>query len=143
MRYLFASSNEADIIVPMNQQLIHDEGHRNSMSRIQLRDRMFDWLSGDYQAVIFEDNADIVGYALYIPEPEYIYLRQLFVIQERRREGIARRALEWLWANAWTDTRQLRIDVLVGNKSAQEFWRSVGFTEYCITMEAQSPNTTP
>jgi len=29
---------------------------------------------------------------------------------------------------------------LIENKAAREFWRSVGFREYCVTMEAQPPN---
>jgi GNAT superfamily N-acetyltransferase len=52
-----------------------------------------------------------------------------------RRRGIARRALEWLRHNAWGVRARVRIDVLVGNHSAVEFWRSVGFTDYCLTME--------
>jgi len=72
---------------------------------------------------------------LYRVEPEHIYLRQLFVQPEMRRRGIARRALEWLRQNAWGVRARVRIDVLVGNHSAIEFWRSVGFTDYCLTME--------
>jgi len=37
--------------------------------------------------------------------------------------------------NAWGVRARVRIDVLVGNHSAIEFWRSVGFTDYCLTME--------
>jgi GNAT superfamily N-acetyltransferase len=59
----------------------------------------------------------------------------LFVQAEMRRRGIARRALEWLRRNAWSVRPRVRIDVLVGNHSGMEFWRSVGFTDYCLTME--------
>lgn len=101
---------------------------------------MSNWLRGDYEAVIFEENTVAVGYALFKREPEFVYLRQLFVVPERRRQGIGRHALAWLWANAWAQVSRLRIDVLVGNTDGREFWRSVGFSEYCVTMEALSPN---
>ena len=55
MQYRFATGEDAALLAPLNQQLIHDEGHHNSMT-------------------------------------------------------------------------------------LAEFWRSVGFREYCVTMEAQPPN---
>jgi GNAT superfamily N-acetyltransferase len=121
----------------MNLQLIRDEEHRNPMGISQLSERMAGWLQSEYQAVLFEENGTPVGYALFRLEPEFVYLRQLFVVPEQRRRGVARDALRWLWANAWADAPRLRIEVLVGNASGREFWRSVGFTEYCITMEAK------
>jgi len=140
MHYRFASAKESDLIAPMNLQLIKDEGHRNHMDIPQLSERMAGWLQGEYQAVLFEDNDTPVGYALFRLEPEFVYLRQLFVVPEHRRRGVARNALRWLWDYAWPNVPRLRIDVLVGNVSGREFWQSVGFTEYCITMEAASPN---
>ena len=122
-------------MAPMNAQLIRDEGHRNAMTVPQLAERMTDWLKAEYRACVFELESKAIGYALYRFEPEYIYLRQLFVQPEMRRRGIARRALEWLRQNAWTVRPRVRIDVLVGNQPGIEFWRSVGFTDYCLTME--------
>jgi GNAT superfamily N-acetyltransferase len=119
----------------MNAQLIRDEGHRNAMTMPQLVERMTEWLKTGYQAFLFELEGKTVGYALYRLEPEYVYSRQLFVQPEMRRRGIARHALEWLCENAWGVRARVRIDVLVGNHSAIEFWRSVGFTDYCLTRE--------
>ena len=139
MRYRFASLEDAEQLAQMNLQLIADEGHRNPMGIRQLAERMTQWLQGEYQAVLFEDDNTPVGYALFKREPEYVYLRQLFVVLERRRQGIASHALSWLWTNAWQSVPRLRIDVLVGNEAGRAFWRSSGFTEYCITMEASAP----
>lgn len=139
MRYRFASTQDSEQLARMNLQLIADEGHRNPMGIAQLAERMAGWLRGGYQAVLFEMNHTPVGYALFRHEPEFVYLRQLFVVPEHRRQGIASTALGWLWANAWPHAPRLRIDVLVGNLAGQEFWRSAGFTEYCITMEASAP----
>src|SRR6267378_5789680 len=101
VRFRAASVADASVIAPMNAQLIRDEGHRNAMTVPQLAERMTDWLNTEYQACLFELESKVIGYALYRVEPEYIYLRQLFVQPEMRRRGIARRALEWLRQNAW------------------------------------------
>lgn len=141
MRYRLASPEDSEQLAQMNLRLIADEGHRNPMGIPQLAERMAGWLRGEYQAVLFEEYNTPVGYALFRHEPEFVYLRQLFVVPARRRQGIARNALSWLWANAWQSMPRLRIDVLVGNAAGREFWHSVGFTEYCITMEASAPKT--
>lgn len=135
VRYRAASVADASAIAPMNAQLIRDEGHRNSMTVPQLAARMAEWLKSDYQAHLFELDSKAIGYALYRFEPDHTYLRQLFVAPEMRRRGVGRNALEWLRMNAWKDRPRVRIDVLVGNRSGIEFWRSVGFTDYCLTME--------
>ena len=140
MRYRFASANDSDLIAPMNLQLIQDEGHHNAMDIPQLAARMSGWLNGEYQAVLFEEKDIPVGYALFRFEPEFVYLRQLFVAAEHRRRGVARDALRWLWDHAWADAPRLRIEVLAGNVSGREFWQSVGFTEYCVTMESAPPS---
>lgn len=137
VRYRPATVDDADLLASMNARLIRDEGHRNIMSVQQLTKRMSDWLADEYQACVFEIEEGPIGYALYRNEPEYVYLRQLFVQPQLRRRGIARRALVWLRQNAWGSRPRVRIDVLVGNKTGIEFWRSVGFTDYCITLERE------
>jgi GNAT superfamily N-acetyltransferase len=119
--------------------LIRDEGHRNPMNIDQLTARMAGWLAGEYRAVLFEDGDAAIGYALYRREPQFVYLRQMYIVPQRRRQGVGRAALRWLWRNAWSDAPRLRIDVLVNNESGCAFWRSVGFEDYCITMEAEPP----
>src|SRR5213596_1420192 len=101
MNYRFAMPEDAALLAPLNQQLICDEGHRNPMNVAQLTERMAGWLRGEYQAVVFEERSSPIGYALFRREPEYIFLRQLFVLPEQRRKGVARNALTWLWRNAW------------------------------------------
>lgn len=135
-----AGIDDAETLARMNHQLIRDEGHRNPMDVIQLTDRVRQWLNGGYSAVLFESQQTAIGYALFRQEPDYVYLRQSFVRPEYRRQGIGRNAIHWLWQSAWSDTNRLRIDVLVGNTIGREFWASVGFRDYCITMEAEKPN---
>jgi predicted acetyltransferase len=136
MTFRLASPVDADIIAAMNSQLIRDEGHRNPMSLFELRDRMASWLRGEYEAIIFEQEGTAIGYALFRRAPEFVYLRQFFVVPAHRRHGVGREALSWLWSNGWSSAQRLRVDVLVDNAVGREFWRKVGFAEYCVTMEA-------
>lgn len=49
----FAADSDLDLLAEWNYQLIQDEGHRNPMTVPELRERMRDWLAGEYQAMIF------------------------------------------------------------------------------------------
>lgn len=81
----------------------------------------------------------IAGYALFRREGDLVTLRQLFVVADRGRQGLAREALGWLWQNAWRDVRSLRVEVLIGNTSAEDFWRAVGFGDSGLILESASP----
>jgi len=126
------------LLAEMNQQLIRDERHRDKMTLPRLRERMSDWLRGEYKAVIFRRGPQTVGYALYREEPQWIYLRQLFVKAEMRRKGIGREAISWLKENVWKDSKIIRVEVLTGNPQGISFWKAVGFKDYCITMEIEN-----
>ena len=93
------------------------------------------WLSGEYRAVIFEDTREVVAYGLYREEPDLIYLRQLFVVGHRRRQGIGRRAMEVFRSQIWPKDRRLTVEVLVANQGGVAFWRSVGYTDYALSLE--------
>jgi predicted acetyltransferase len=98
---------------------------------------MQQWLSSEYEATLFEQEGETLGYALFRHDAEWVYLRQFFVCRSWRRRGVGRRAIEWLKQNVCHGER-LRIDVLVDNTTAIAFWRSVGFVDYCLTMESES-----
>jgi GNAT superfamily N-acetyltransferase len=139
MKYRFATVSDARVLASMNHRLIRDEGHRNAMSVAELAERMAGWLAGEYQAVLFEEGQETVGYALFRPDSEWVYLRQFFVQPEKRRMGIGRAAMRWLLENAWYHAPRIRLDVLVGNTSGIAFWRSLGFADYCLTLEKPLP----
>jgi ribosomal protein S18 acetylase RimI-like enzyme len=138
MRYRFASPADVPVLAAMNEELIRDEGHHNQMTRAELERRMAGFLDGGYTAVLFEEpGAPAAGYALYRMEPGYAYLRQFFVAHEHRRRGIGRAAFNWLRENPWRERPRIRLEVLVGNQRGIRFWRSVGFEDYCLIMEAE------
>jgi predicted acetyltransferase len=80
-----------------------------------------------------------VAYALFREEPQEIYLRQLFVVRSRRRQGLGRRAMEILRSEVWPKNKRLTVEVLVANKAAVEFWRSVGYLDYSVKLEILPP----
>jgi ribosomal protein S18 acetylase RimI-like enzyme len=140
LEYHIANETNLDILAQWNHQLIRDEGHRNQMTVSQLRDRMREWLSGDYTAVIFDKDGKTVAYALFRENENEFYLRQLFVKREKRHQGIGKEAVGILKEGIWTKSKRLTVDVLSGNKQGIAFWRSVGYKDYCLTLEIM-PNT--
>jgi predicted acetyltransferase len=105
------------------------------MNEAQLAERMRGWLDGEYEASLFKCEGETVGYALYREDPDAIYLRQLFICRDCRRKGLGRFAFRIL-SQQWKSKRAIvRLDVLSGNDVAKEFWRALGFRDYCVTME--------
>lgn len=135
MTFRLATPDDCPLLAELNHQLIRDEGHRNRMTVPELEQRMKGWLASEYAAVLFEDGAEVVAYALYREQSEEIYLRQLFVVRDRRRQGIGQKAVEILRSKIWPRDKRLTVDVLVQNTGAIAFWRAVGFQDYCLTLE--------
>jgi predicted acetyltransferase len=138
-----ATERDIELIGRLNHELIRDEGHYNPMSAPELVERMSQWLAGDYTAILFEENGAVVAYALYGDNPEEVHLRQLFVVRDRRREGIGRRSIEILRSEIWPKTKRLTVDVLVHNEPALAFWRAVGYRDYSLTLEIVPGVVTP
>jgi predicted acetyltransferase len=135
MTHRQANLNDCALLAELNHQLIRDEGHRNKMTVPELKQRLKDWLASEYAAVIFEDCEEVISYALYYEQPEEIYLRQLFVARNRRRQGIGRQAFEILRSKIWPANKRLTVEVLVKNEAAVAFWRAVGCKDYSLKLE--------
>jgi ribosomal protein S18 acetylase RimI-like enzyme len=130
-----ATLNDCAQLAELNHQLIRDEGHRNRMTVPELEERMERWLAAEYSAVLFEDQGQVVACAVYRLQPTEIYLRQLFVVRHRRRQGIGRQAMEMLRSRVWPKNRRLTVEVLVQNAAAVAFWRSLGYRDYSLKLE--------
>jgi predicted acetyltransferase len=135
MNFRRATLNDCALLAELNHQLIRDEGHRNKMTVPELEQRMKGWLASEYAAVLFENDGEVVAYALYREQPEEIYLRQLFVVRNQRRKGIGREAVKILRSKIWPKNQRLTVEVLVQNEAAVAFWRAVGYKDYCLTLE--------
>jgi predicted acetyltransferase len=138
MRHRFATRADAQILGALNYQLIQDEGHRNQMSISELVSRLDEWLAGAYRASIFEDDTEILAYALYREEIDQIYLRQFFVQRQHRRSGIGRQCMKMLVYQIWSKDKRITVAVLCHNQAGIAFWRAVGFTDYCLTLEREA-----
>jgi predicted acetyltransferase len=130
-----ATLDDCALLAELNHQLIRDEGHRNKMTVPELEQRMKDWLASEYAAVIFENDGEVIAYALYREQPEEIYLRQLFVARNRRRKGAGREAVNILRTKIWPANKRLTVEVLVQNATGVAFWRAVGYKDYCLKLE--------
>jgi GNAT superfamily N-acetyltransferase len=135
LEYRVATIADADLLAQWNHQLIQDEGHRNCMTVPELADRMRGFLASEYKAVIFARDGSDVAYALFRESASEIYLRQLFVCRDSRRQGIGRAAVGLLRSQVWPGDKRLTVEVLVANEAAVAFWRSVGFVDYALTLE--------
>ena len=138
-----ASESDLGLLAEWNHQLIRDEGHRNPMTIPELAERMRNWLRSEYRAVLFSDrNNEPVAYALFKTEGALIYLRQLFVRRDRRRSGVGRGAFAILRREIWPIGVRLTVDVLCQNEGGIAFWRSLGYRDYCLTLEIMPPTRT-
>ena len=76
-----------------------------------------------------------VAYALFRENEKEIYLRQLFVRRDKRNKGLGKNAIMLLRKEIWPKSKRLTADVLSGNKAGIKFWHSVGYKDYCLTLE--------
>ena len=134
-----ATIDDVPLLARMNRELVEDEQHRNRFrSDAWLEKRMSSFLAGDYTAVIFELDGEAVAYALFRDHPDHddtLYLRQIFVRRERRRQGVGRTAVRMLRGQIWPQDKRITTEVLVGNQVARQFYAAVGFRPYCMELE--------
>jgi len=135
MKWRYATVEDSQALGEMNLRLIQDEKHRNPMTVPQLVQRMRDFLCGSYKAVIFSDDSEIFGYALFHPQEDFLYLRQFYIERHRRREGNGRAATKILMNEVFPPEQRLVVTVLTTNPDALAFWRAVGFADYCTSLE--------
>jgi ribosomal protein S18 acetylase RimI-like enzyme len=136
LTFRHANVDDSALLARLNQQLLQDENHRNQkMTIADLEERMRGWLASEYAAVFFELEGAVVAYVLYREQPAEIYLRQLFVDRNRRRQGLGREAMEILRTRIWPRDKRLTVDVLVQNTAAIAFWRAVGYRDYYLALE--------
>jgi ribosomal protein S18 acetylase RimI-like enzyme len=139
LKFRLAKMADVPLLAGMNRQLVEDERHRNRFKSDQwFEERMAGFLSGTYDAVLFELSGEVVAYALYTNHPGHsdtIYLRQIFVDRAHRKHGIGRQAMQILEGEIWPKEKRLTVEALAHNRVALDFYRSVGFREYSIELE--------
>ena len=134
MRHRVAGEGDLDRLAAWNRELIEDERAATPLDVAQLRERMRGFLAGPYRALIFEEDGEPVGYALYRPDEDGVHVRQLFVARGRRRRGVGRRIVERLCDDVFPRGARVTVEVLVHNGAALAFWRAAGFADHAIAL---------
>ena len=116
MTWREATVADCRLLGAMNHQLIEDENHRNTMGVTELTERMRGFLAGDYNAILFHENHEVVAYALYHPfEDTDLYLRQFFVVRGKRREGLGQSAVRILFEEVFPLEKRVIVTALSQN----------------------------
>ena len=129
-----ARLGDVPILARFNRQLIADEASETRLTLDGIEERMRGWLRRDYEAVLFHLDDEPVGYVLFRPSEDGIFIRQLFVVKPWRGHGIGRRALKMLSEKVWPQGVNISVHCLAHNRSGLRFWRAVGFADYVMTL---------
>jgi ribosomal protein S18 acetylase RimI-like enzyme len=139
-----ATAADVQLLADMNRQLCDDERSRNPMTIAELAVRMEKWLSEDWQAVLFQEPSQVVGYALfqigadyYDPVVPEVYIRQFFIRREHRSRGLGRQAFDLLARQCFPTGARVHLDVLATNPNGQRFWESLGFQSYSTALRLE------
>ncbi|QJD83216.1 GNAT family N-acetyltransferase [Cohnella herbarum] len=148
LQIIGASEEDLIILTEMNRQLIADEGSENPMNDEQLRQRMQDWILGDWNVDLLLFDNTVIGYALYQfrsnpyhMELKDVYLRQYFIKREYRNNGHGITGIEKLKQERFKGIQNLEIDVLQCNMKGQNFWRKAGFMPHYVNMRMNLKNS--
>lgn len=137
-----ATFNDVPLLVQMNQELIEDEGSSNPMSQEQLESRMRRWLQS-WEVLLFVQDIVVVGYVIYRIQKneqdasETIYIRHYYVSREFRRQGLGREAFVLLRSTVLPKNTKIFLEVLWHNQRGRDFWQSVGFNPYSMTLKLE------
>ena len=137
LTFRVAAAADLPQLASWNKQLIEDESHDNTMSLEELVARMRNWLTTEYQALIFEDPAAPVAYALLRDTPEWVHLRQFFVARDRRRRGIGARAVALLRDSVFPPDKPVIVEAMAWNQPALSFWHAMGFADRYVGLESR------
>lgn len=137
MNHRPANENDLELLAIWNKQLIEDEGHDNSMTIAQLRERMSEWLKADYQVIVFSKTSAPSAYVVFRDSDDHIYLRQFFVDRAQRRCGIGNEAVAILKNYILPHTKRVRLEVMASNRQGLAFWEACGFGTRYIGMEVK------
>ena len=137
MLIIQCTSQDIHTLAVLNKRLIEDEKSNNPMSLEELENRMKTFLATEYNAYFFKETEEIIGYALIRHTCSPLYLRQFYIDRAYRRKHYGEKAFHELLKLLQVDT--IDIDVLPWNEAGLQFWKSLGFTETCISMHYKSP----
>jgi len=89
-----------------------------------------DALRAGYDAWMFEEGGDVVGYAVLTWMPDEVHLLNISVVRALHRQGLGRRMLAWLCADVRRrGAHAMLLEVRPSNTVARALYASVGFVQ--------------
>lgn len=143
MQLVEAAAADADLLGEMNQGLRRDQGSVDATSVADLAERMRGFLQSGWTVLLFKDAGVTLGYAMFRPEDDGIYLFGFYIAPEGRRGGLGREALQALIDGPWKGAARVRLDVRISNPAGHAFWQAMGFTDQTWRMERRLPPAAP
>ena len=138
------TDSELTLVAKLNQQLQIDEGARLRMSVEQIEARLRGWLAERYRVFIGRHDGEVVGYLICIEEDDpcppgrrMMYIRQLFVTRDARRQGFGRAIVERFIVERVPEGMPVEMDVLTNNTNGRAFWEAVGFVPRLTRMRRE------
>ena len=136
-----ATLQDAELLAAMNRELIEDEGFNSHFTDEQLLERMRRFLTVDYRGIVFTDDGQDVGYALYrqsadayFPEHVEVTIFQYFIRREVRGRRYGTTAFERMVAE-FPENAHISLSVAFHNEPGQAFWESLGFKPHSVVMK--------
>ncbi len=136
-----ATIMDVPLLVQLNQELIEDEGSSNPMTPEQLESRMRRWLQTWEVHLFLQDK--VIGYTIYRVQKndhdgkETVYIRHYYICRNVRRQGLGREALNLLRQQVFPKDTRVYLEVLWHNQRGRDFWESMGFSPYSMTMKLE------
>lgn len=138
MLFRFAIESDLLIVARLNRELLAIEGPGDLFSDDELCARLLRWLSDGHKLLVFENDSEVVGYALYLPGlrdtgERIIYLRHFVIAQSHRRNGFGRKAMMHLTNALWPADAMICVETRETNSSAIHFWQLLKFKLFSCT----------
>ena len=126
MNYRFAKESDLYVVISLNEELTAIDEPQVRFSVEDILSRLKRWIAEGHQLVLFENNGDVVGYALYalghrLPGETLIYLRHFIIAKTHRGKGLGRSAMEHLMSEVWPKNTLICVDTRVNNIGAFRF----------------------
>jgi len=122
-----ATQDDIPKLVEMNEQLVIDEQFDVILTKMELAERMKDFIQGNnYDCYVLFHGDQCCGYCLVDVTRKPLYLRHLFIKSSFRRIGLGSETINQLLKKY--DVDDLDIEVMAWNKKAIAFYEKMGFT---------------
>lgn len=132
-----ASHNDARQLAQWSYALAQEEGIRTTLTALQHEAQLREWIASAQCVVhVIERDRAAVGFVIWGSHgPREVFVREFFVADGARRQGVGRAAVSLMRSSAWPREARVSLRVMVGSAAYLGFWRACGFSDFSITLE--------